>query len=197
MDRRSPGVRGVSEILKGTRAVSGAPQSGVCPKTTRRGALVPRVVFRSCAGGRDLRLQRSEEAAPHLAVVAELVLVIVHLGPGLEGGFHLRVELARRQPAIEPEGREPGLNLPDRVGLQEDDIVRVFPSQQGHVVHVENPDEFLDATWVIIYSNVDPPVVEAAVAAPLADDEECRALLAALVAARSLAGAQCGEESYR
>src|SRR5207245_6129083 len=38
MDRRSPGVRGVSEILKGTRAVSGAPQSGVCPKTTRRGA---------------------------------------------------------------------------------------------------------------------------------------------------------------
>jgi len=50
---------------------------------------------------------------------------------------------------------------------------------------------------VIIDSNVDPSVVETAVAASFADDEECRALLAALVAARSLAGAHCGEESYR
>src|SRR5439155_22020937 len=92
----------------------------------------------SAARARDVSRQRAVQAPPHLAVLAELVLVVVHLGPRLERGLRFRIELAGGRAAVETEARQAGLNLPHGVRLEEHDILRIFAGQQGEIVHVED-----------------------------------------------------------
>src|SRR5206468_3888172 len=126
--------------------------------------LVPASFLVSAARSRDLGLQGAMQAAPHFPVLAQLVFVIVHLGPRLERGLRLQVELARRRAVVQPEGREVRLDLPDDVRLQDDDILRVFAGEQGEIVHVENANELLDRGGMVVDADVDPAVVEARVA---------------------------------
>src|SRR2546426_9574237 len=149
----------------------------------------------SAARARDLSRQRAVQAAPHLAVLAQLVLVVVHLGPRLERGFRLRVELAGGRAVVEAESRQAGLNLPHDVRFEEDDILRIFAGQEGEIVYVENADELLDRGRMVIDPDVDPTVVEARVSTAVPDDEDRRALLAPLVAAGPLPGAQRREQT--
>src|SRR5256712_4016897 len=151
--------------------------------------------FCSAACARDLGLQRAVQAPPHLAVLAQLVLVVVHLGPSLERGFRLRVELAGGRAVVEAESREAGLNLPHDVRFEEDDILRIFAGQEGEIVYVEDADELLDRGRMVIDPDVDPTVVEARVSTAVPDDEDRRALLAPLVAAGPLPGAQRRHET--
>src|SRR5437867_8057724 len=109
-----------------------------CPKTTRRAASCPASSFCSAARRGNLGLQRAMQAAPHFSVLAQLVFVIVHLGPRLERGLRLRVELARRRAVVQPEGLEVRLDLPDDVRLEDDDILRVFAGEIGRA-HVLTP----------------------------------------------------------
>src|SRR5205807_3504708 len=62
---------------------------------------------------------------------------------------------------------------------------------------VEDPDHHLDGSRLIVDSDVDPAVIDPAVATPVADNQECRGLLPSLVAARTLSGAEGREESDR
>src|SRR5947209_12362607 len=74
-----------------------SPRCGSDPRGLAGTACTPSrrsLEFCSAACARDLGLQRAVQAAPHLAVLAQLVLVVVHLGPRLERGFRFRVELA-------------------------------------------------------------------------------------------------------
>src|SRR5213593_5062672 len=137
----------------------------------------------SAARARDLSRQRAVQAPPHLAVLAELVLVVVHLGPRLERGLRLRIELAGGRAAVETEARQAGLNLPHGVWFEEHDILRIFAGEQGEIVHVEDTDQLLDRGRMVIDPDVDPTVVEACVSAAVPDDEDRRALLASFVAA--------------
>src|SRR5881296_4441803 len=151
----------------------------------------------SAACARGLSPQCAVQAAPNLAVLSELVLVVVHLGPRLECRLRLRVELARGRAAVEPENRQVGLDLPHNLRLEEDDILRIFAVQQGEIVHIEDPDELLDRGRMIVDADVDPAVVEAPIAPGLADDEEGRALLASFVASGALSRAERREETHR
>src|SRR5436309_710394 len=171
------------------------PKTGLPKKQPTRG-LVPASFLVSAARSRDLGLQGAMQAAPHFPVLAQLVFVIVHLGPRLERGLRLRVELARRRAVVQPEGREVRLDLPDDVRLEDDDILRVFAGEQGEIVHVENANELLDRGGMVIDADVNPPVVEACVTTPVPDDEDRCTLLAPLVAPGALACAQRREEAH-
>src|SRR3989454_3396315 len=149
----------------------------------------------SAACARGLSPQCAVQAAPNLAVLSELVLVVVHLGPRLECRLRLRVELARGRAAVDPENRQVGLDLPHNLRLEEDDILRIFAVQQGEIVHIEDPDELLDRGRMIVDADVDPAVVDARISTAVTDHEHRRALLAPLVSAGSLPGAQRRQET--
>src|SRR5437016_12875370 len=149
----------------------------------------------SAARARDLSRQRAVQAPPHLAVLAELVLVVVHLGPRLERGLRLRIELAGGRAAVETEARQDGLNLPHDVRFEEHDILRIFAGQQGEIVHVEDADQLLDRGRIVIDPDVDPTVVEARISTAVPDDEDRRALLDPFVTARQQPRAKRPEQS--
>src|SRR2546422_4574587 len=149
----------------------------------------------SAAPAGDLGLQRAVQAPPHLAVLAQFVLVVVHLGPRLERGFRLPVELAGGRAVVEPESRQADLNLPHDVRFEEHDILRIFAGQEGEIVHVEDADELPDRGRMVIDPDVDPTVVEARVSTAVPDDEDRRALLAPFVAAGPLPRAQRREQA--
>src|SRR2546430_11352233 len=130
----------------------------------------------SAGRARDLSRQRAVQAPPHLAVLAELVLVVVHLGPRLERGLRLRIELAGGRAAVETEARQAGLNLPHNDRFEESDIVGIFAGQQGQIVHVENADQLLDRGRMVIDPDVDPTVVEARISTAVPDDQDRLAL---------------------
>src|SRR5438132_3203711 len=152
---------------------------------------------RSRALRRHAGAKRPEDAAPYLSVLSDLVLVIVQRSPRLECGFRLRIKLAGGSAAIEAEGREPGLDLAHHVRVQREDVFRILAVQQGHIVDIEYPDQLLDRFGMIVDPDVDPAVIETAVATTLADHQECRGLLPSLVAARTLSGAEGPEKSDR
>src|SRR5436853_1349526 len=154
----------------------------------------PASLFASRLLRRDFRPERAEHAAPDLAVGPDLVFVVVHGGPRLERGLGLRVELARRRPAIEPEGGQTSLQLAHDVDPEPQDILRVLAVQQGEIVDGEDPIQFRDGSRVVVDADVDPAVVESAVPALVADDEEGGGLLSAAIASRSLAGIEGREE---
>src|SRR5712691_3928467 len=147
--------------------------------------------------GRCRGTERAEDASPYLPVCANLVLVIVHRRPRLERGFRLRVKRSGGWAGIETELRETGLDLADHARVQRMDVLRILAIQQGHVVDVEDPDQLLDRFRMVVDSDVDPAVIEAAIAATVADDEESRRLLTSFVTARPLPGAQGREEPDR
>src|SRR5439155_399875 len=141
--------------------------------------------LRSTGGG-----ERLENAAPYPSVRSDLVLVVVQRSPRLECGLRLRIKLAGGSAAIEAEAREPGLDLAHHVRVQREEVFRILAVQQGHVVDIEDPHHLLDRFRMIVDSDVDPAVIEPAVATTLADHQECRGLLPSLVAARTPARAK-------
>src|SRR3989454_7169080 len=91
-----------SKLLSGSRSCGSGPRGSAANACTRNrrnreggavdqrsiGARPPRFASRRSAARRsDLGLQRAVQAAPHLPVLAQLVLVVVHLGPCLERGI--------------------------------------------------------------------------------------------------------------
>ena len=89
------------------------------------------------------------------------------------------------------------LELAHDVDPEPQDILRVLAVQQGEIVDGEDPIQFRDGSRVVVDADVDPAVVESAVPALVADDEEGGGLLSAAIASRSLAGIEGREEPDR
>src|SRR2546426_6671058 len=163
----------------------------------------PKILRRRAPRGPRVALLRAPflldvppHGTPQLSVLADLLLQVLYAHPSLERLLCLRVPPSVGRPAVVPFAREEPLHESPHFGCNRDDVLRVLPGEQRDVVDVEDSDELLDRLRVVVHAEVDPPVVEPAIASLLPHDEEGRGLLPAAVPARLLPRGEGREEPH-